>query len=730
MMEESKIEVPNFEATSDGKKIFTLKQWLERFRQYAKRKHKIDITELIRGAEMTQIGWSDKETEIQEDFIWGIGPEALYQMTGAEYKTEPDKIAVKDLIRLFNEYFLPKRNTYHNRGEFFWSKQTESETPEDFWRRLIEIEKECTFEGITAEDLLISKSMTAITDTKLRDKLMKEKKLELKKTIEMINQNTYERKNRKNTILEALISNREKEIKEESIQRMERSDTRPKNKFTNKKPCRFCNAPNWNSPHKCPALGKLCNNCGRKGHFARVCKQRENYKRKVRNVTEDESEVIGGESDESETSINRIERINRITDRNKYLTTTVKVNGIEKEFLVDTGSPISIMPADENIMKQTETQKIKHRYQDVNKNEVKFREKIPADVEYENNKQKMQLLITERNDITPLLGMDWMEKFKLTIGNIRTEENNQSEKIRVIEQYPDLFKNNTTIKDTEINIQIKPGHYPVKQKARPIPLHLQEDVGKEQERLIKTGHLEKVKHVDEDCFVSPVVITVKNDKSVKIALDSRKLYDSCIKIRPHMPNMEELLNQISVEITKDRTKELMMSKIDLDYTYGQMKLSKDTSRQCVFAITGGKFSGYYRFKKGFYGLADIPTIFQEKIDRPLEYSTPAWLDDIIVVTRGDRKEHEKKLFDVLKKLEDAGYRASERKSDFFLNSTIWLGHEIDKTGIKPNKEKVKAIPGLKHPETQKQLKSFLGAIQYLANSYRGYRKKPTDYENS
>ena len=35
-------------------------------------------------------------------------------------------------------------------------------------------------------------------------------------------------------------------------------------------------------------------------------------------------------------------------------------------------------------------------------------------------------------------------------------------------------------------------------------------------------------------------------------------------------------------------------------------------------------------------------------------------------------------------------------------------------GIKPNKEKVKAILELKHPENQKQLKSFLCAIQYLA----------------
>ena len=118
-------------------------------------------------------------------------------MTRADYKTEPDKIAIKELIRLFNEYFLPKRNTYHNLGEFFWTKQTEAETPEDFWRRLIEIEKECNFESITAEELLISKFMTAITDKKLRDKLMKEKKLEMKKTIEMIKQNIYERKTTK-----------------------------------------------------------------------------------------------------------------------------------------------------------------------------------------------------------------------------------------------------------------------------------------------------------------------------------------------------------------------------------------------------------------------------------------------------------------------------------------------------------------------------------------------------
>ena len=231
--------------------------------------------------------------------------------------------------------------------------------------------------------------------------------------------------------------------------------------------------------------------------------------------------------------------------------------------------------------------------------------------------------------------------------------------------------------------------------------------------MIKAGHLEKVNNVDEDCFVSPVVITVKNDKSVKISLDSRKLNDSCIKRRPPLLNMEELLNQISVEITRDRTLQLFISKIDLNYAYGQMKLSEETSRQCVIAITGAKFSGYYRFKEVFYGLADIPTIFQEKIDRTREYSAPAWLDDIIVVPRGSRQEHEKTLFDVLSKLEKTGYRASKRKSDFFLKQTKGLGHEIDESGIKPNEEKVEAIQKLKSPNNAK-LKLFLSAIQYSA----------------
>ena len=49
-------------------------------------------------------------------------------------------------------------------------------------------------------------------------------------------------------------------------------------------------------------------------------------------------------------------------------------------------------------------------------------------MEYENNKPKMEIFITERTEITPLLGMDWMKRVKFLIEKIHLVENNQSEK--------------------------------------------------------------------------------------------------------------------------------------------------------------------------------------------------------------------------------------------------------------------------------------------------------------
>ena len=104
----------------------------------------------------------------------------------------------------------------------------------------------------------------------------------------------------------------------------------------------------------------------KKGHYAKVCRQKYTNNRTVKQLTEEEIEEQNETSRESDESIHHIKEIKKI-EENKHYSATVKINGIKKEFIVDTGSPITIMPPDEKILKIAELQKITNRYQDVNK---------------------------------------------------------------------------------------------------------------------------------------------------------------------------------------------------------------------------------------------------------------------------------------------------------------------------------------------------------------------------
>ena len=70
--------------------------------------------------------------------------------------------------------------------------------------------------------------------------------------------------------------------------------------------------------------------------------------------------------------------------------------------------------------------------------------------------------------------------------------------------------------------------------------------------------------------------------------------------------------------------------MDLTYAYGQLPLNAETSVQCNFSLIGGRSTGTYRFKTGFYGLTTILAEYPQ---------AHAFIDDILVVTKGTAIDH-------------------------------------------------------------------------------------------
>ena len=211
---------------------------------------------------------------------------------------------------------------------------------------------------------------------------------------------------------------------------------------------------------------------------------------------------------------------------------------------------------------------LKTEHWDVNDNKIRFEGKTTATVEI-NGQRNLGILITTKKT-NPLLGLNWMKKLGITLDTGRTgpQINHVTEDLDITSlkrNSKKLFHENHPVGGLEVKIQLKKDARLFQQKGRPTPIHLQQSVEKEINELTKQGHIENASNIDENCFVSPAVITVKKDNSVKIALDSRKLNKITIKRKAQMPNMEEeLISRISRQNADGPADEKWISKLDLD----------------------------------------------------------------------------------------------------------------------------------------------------------------------
>ncbi len=93
------------------------------------------------------------------------------------------------------------------------------------------------------------------------------------------------------------------------------------------------------------------------------------------------------------------------------------------------------------------------------------------------------------------------------------------------------------------------------------------------------------------------------------------------------------------------------------------------------------------------------------------------MDDLSIITRGILDEHLQKMETVLTRLRDAGLKINAAKSLFCAHEIEYLGYILTRDGIKPQPKKVLGILALNPPNNFKELRHFLGMVQYYQDMW-------------
>ena len=86
-------------------------------------------------------------------------------------------------------------------------------------------------------------------------------------------------------------------------------------------------------------------------------------------------------------------------------------------------------------------------------------------------------------------------------------------KTRIAKQFPQLISRIGRSKIHIVKSKFHKNFQPRHQKGRRVPLNLQERVNSEITKFLEEGHIEKLNNCSDQYFVSPIVITVKQDQT-------------------------------------------------------------------------------------------------------------------------------------------------------------------------------------------------------------------------
>lgn len=207
-------------------------------------------------------------------------------------------------------------------------------------------------------------------------------------------------------------------------------------------------------------------------------------------------------------------------------------------------------------------------------------------------------------------------------------------------------------------------------------------------------------------FAAPVTLAYKRDenKRSRLCIDFRDLNKIVVPQSQPFPLIEDLIVK-----TRDCK---FFSTLDLNSAFWSIPLRVSDRHKTAFVTQ----EGHYQWTCLPFGLKTSPAIFQRIMcniirKHKLGEFAVCFIDDILLFSKSfsNHVEHLEKLFHAIK---SEGLKLKFTKCTFAADSVKYLGHVIQNNSVKPLKDNLISIKNFPTPKTQKNVRQFLGKINF------------------